>query len=58
MIHKTMNKQKLKEVLVENAVEDVYFFGKMRYITGVDPSKPLEKEIREGMKNQLLKILE
>lgn len=58
LLDKSLSKQQLKEMLVENAVDDVYLFGKIRNTIGIDPSEPLTDKVREGMKKDLLSQLE
>jgi len=51
------NREKLIETIIENTVDDIFMYGKLRYLVGSDPSEPLSDEIRERIKKTLFDIL-
>lgn len=54
----TKDRQKALEMLVENTVNDIYMYGKIRYKTGADPSESLDDKTIERMKKMLFDILQ
>ena len=54
---KTKDKQKTKEVLIENAADDIVMFGKMKYWSGVDPSEALPENYKEALKRLLWELI-
>ncbi len=54
---KEKDRQKIIEALVENAIDDIFTYGKLRYLVGSDPSDPLSDETREKIKQRLFDIL-
>ncbi len=51
------DKGKIIEILVENGIEDIKIFGKLRYISEQDPDLPLTTEEVEKLKRKLFKML-
>ncbi len=54
---KNRDRQRIREHLVENMVEDIFMIGKLRNIIGTDPGEPLHDKSREQLRVILLEYL-
>ena len=55
---KEKDRQKIIEIIVENTVDDIFMYGKLRYLVGSDPSEPLSDKDREIFKKKLFDIMD
>ena len=54
----TKDKNKLIEILVEDAAYDIQLMGRLTHILGLDPTPPLSDITTENIKKKMFKILE
>ena len=55
-ILQTKDKDKMIEILIENAAYDIQSIGRMAYVAGLDPTSPLDDMTTEALKRKLFRI--